>query len=273
MDLQGPRRSFDIGKAFSFAFTIFGENFNVFISLQLATGFVLAVLQVIAVLGGGFAIYGAGNEPAESAGGNAFLILTMVVLAAGAAFAIGLSQALGAYGGLCVLEGRKAGFRDAWSVGWRNALPAAGIVLVTTVATWLGSLLFLVPGFVVMVFLSMAVPALVIDKAGWGAFGRSAMISENYRLPLLGYLLLSRIGIVVVGLVFYFLTSFMTFLTAPGSDYPAVAIVAVLIGAVLQMAVFAAASLAFGAATAGAYVAFRQKTFSGGKEQMAALFD
>ncbi|HRD46659.1 MAG TPA: hypothetical protein PLF78_09275 [Caulobacter sp.] len=271
MDLQSTSRSFTVGGAFAHAFGIIADNFVVFTVIQMAAWIALGAVQLLAYLGGAFAE----GQPA-----TALTVAGVIFAIIAGVFWIGLSQALGAYGGLCRLEGRKAGLKDAWSAGWRYAFPSGFIVILTLIATYIGTLFFIFPGILVAVFFCMTVPALVIDKAGFGAFGRSAGISENYRFGLFGFLLLSRIAILAGAFILYsLLMALIGVVAAPFKDGGGIAeaatpafVAVFLLSGLAAGVVISTAALAFGAAAAAPYVSFRQKAFERSREKLAELF-
>ncbi len=72
-----------------------------------------------------------------------------------------------------------------------NNLPAIAILsIITGILTIIGWVMLVVPGIWLYAVFSVVVPAIVIDRAGFGAIGRSAELTKNYRWPIVGALIL-----------------------------------------------------------------------------------
>lgn len=82
------------------------------------------------------------------------------------------------------------------------ALPVAPMVflisLIVGLAVGLGFLLLVVPGLWLAAVFSVVIPAVVIERAGFGALGRSADLTKGYRWSIVGlYLVMFLIAIVI----------------------------------------------------------------------------
>ncbi len=86
-----------------------------------------------------------------------------------------------------------------------------------TIAIMFGFVLLIVPGFMLMVIWAVYTPAIVIERAGFGSFSRSAELTSGYRWPLFGALLLMFLIVIVIGTVFQVITFVVPALGIPGT--------------------------------------------------------
>lgn len=122
-------------------------------------------------------------------GGGADGILRAGALATGAVvvmLALAVVQA-GAvmFGTARSLAGEQARFGEMLAIGVRRGLPVIAAVLLVWLAVLGATLLLVVPGIVVMVATSVAVPAAVVERRGpLDAFRRSLALTRGARWPL-----------------------------------------------------------------------------------------
>jgi hypothetical protein len=83
------------------------------------------------------------------------------------------------------LNGERASFREMLGAGLRRAPPVVVTGLLVWIAVLLGTLLLVVPGVILMVATSLALPATVVERPGArGAFRRSLALTRGRRWPL-----------------------------------------------------------------------------------------
>lgn len=98
-----------------------------------------------------------------------------------------LAQAALVHATTAYAEGRRASIGEGLAVGLSVALPLLGLSLMMTVGIVGGVLLFLVPGIILFLMWSVAVPALVDEKLGvMEALGRSRTLTKGFRWKILG---------------------------------------------------------------------------------------
>lgn len=73
---------------------------------------------------------------------------------------------------------------------FRNIVPLLIVSVLSAIAIYIGLALLIVPGLWLAAVLSVVVPVIVIEGAGFGAFGRSARLTKEYRWPIVGLLIL-----------------------------------------------------------------------------------
>lgn len=98
--------------------------------------------------------------------------------------------------------GRQVNVNRYFGPALSAALPIAILGLVAAIAMGIGMIFLIIPGLWIYSVFSMIAPAIVIEKVGYGALGRSAALTKGYRWPILGVIIL--VGICT------FLLSFVT---------------------------------------------------------------
>ncbi len=79
------------------------------------------------------------------------------------------------------------------------SLPIAVLGVVAGIAVGIGSLLLVIPGLWLYAVFSMIAPAVVIEKVGYKALGRSAELTRGYRWPILGALIIVIVCSALIG--------------------------------------------------------------------------
>lgn len=93
-------------------------------------------------------------------------------------------------------------FGDVISTGLRYMLPILPLIIVTGIGIYIGLALLVLPGLYLMAMWFVIVPVFIVEQSGMGgAISRSAQLSEGYRWPLVGLVLLYVILYVVIGAV------------------------------------------------------------------------
>ena len=98
------------------------------------------------------------------------------------------------------LHGRPAAIGAATARSARALLPSLGMWILWVLGVGLASILLLVPGIMLLVRWSVALPAVVIEREGvLGSLRRSRDLTDGHRWPILGFmLLLALFGAVVL---------------------------------------------------------------------------
>jgi len=87
----------------------------------------------------------------------------------------------------------------------RAAFPILVLMTVASLLVGLAMIALVIPGLWVYAVFSVLVPAVVIDRAGFGALSRSANLTKEYRWPVLGAIILVGICTVLLNFVAMFL--------------------------------------------------------------------
>ena len=114
-----------------------------------------------------------------------------------------LLQAALIHGTISDLNGKPASIGDCLNTAVRHVLPLIGIGVATTVASFIGQFLFVVPGVILALALCVSAPVRVVEGLGvFSAMGRSGDLTRNHRGAILLLFILYGIGFVVIqGLV------------------------------------------------------------------------
>ncbi len=113
--------------------------------------------------------------------------------------------------------GRSRGMGDYFGPALAAILPIAILSIVVGILTGIGALALVIGAlWVYAVFIAMA-PAAVIEKAGFGALGRSASLTKGYRWPIVGVLIVVWIVIFLIQMVAGFLLVGMAGMVGSGA--------------------------------------------------------
>lgn len=89
-------------------------------------------------------------------------------------------------------QGRAASPREMLQVGASRCLPLLAVYLLLLLGVWVGTIFLVVPGIMLGVMWSVALPAIVAERPGvFGAFGRSRALTKGARWHVFGILLLA----------------------------------------------------------------------------------
>ncbi|WP_346892534.1 hypothetical protein [uncultured Roseibium sp.] len=141
--------------------------------------------------------------------------------------------------------------------------PLVVLSLVAGILAGLATIVFIIPGLWVYAVFSVMVPAIVIDRVGFGGLGRSAFLTKEYRWPIVGAMIL----IVICAVLITFAAAFIIGLIVNILPF----------GMILGIPLFAALS-AIGAGILGIFVALLYARLREIKEgvsvdQIASVFD
>ena len=249
---MGRDGAFDIGKVIERTFGVIGANFPTLFGLAL----VLAALpQAVAALALSPSAAGVPNLSPLWALGSLVAVVASFVL-----------QAAVVHASVVDLNGGKASFGDSLRVGMSNFLPVLGISILMTIGIAFGMILLIVPGVMMAVAWSVAVPAQVVEKTGViQSFSRSAELTRGSRWAIFGlffvYLLLAFGFMLVAGLIF----AALSFMTGGPESLVMRGVITPLLQAVTSM---------IGASGAAAiYYELRSKKEGVGPQELAAVFD
>src|SRR5690348_8346723 len=91
------------------------------------------------------------------------------------------------YGTVQALRGRKVAIGECLSQGFKRLGVALGVAILTWIGYFLGFLLLVVPGIILLLVWSVAVPAAVVERTGVSAsFGRSRALTRDRRWRIFG---------------------------------------------------------------------------------------
>lgn len=132
---------------------------------------------------------------------------------------------------------RRTGFLEAAGAGTRTLFPLMALGLITGVATTIGIVALIVPGVVLGLMWIASAPVLVEERCGViAALGRSRVLTQGARWPILGIVLLMAVLVLAVGaLQALVITPF--YFRAPGHAFPYTAqlLIRIVIGTILRL--------------------------------------
>jgi hypothetical protein len=162
-------------------------------------------------------------------------------------------------------EGIKATFGESIAAAVRVLTPLIGLTILWAFGVGIGVVLLLVPGIILLMMWSVAVPSLVIERQGvFAAFRRSAELTKGARWKIF--------GLSLVLLVIYWLLSLVVGLVGLGMYNPAKAeeFTAVnLIGSLIVSTIF---NTLWGTVQPSLYVELRQWKEGGSLENLEQVF-
>lgn len=92
------------------------------------------------------------------------------------------------------LQGKRPGVGKSLAVGWKRLLPVLFTSLLIVGFVAIGTLLFVIPGVIVLVMLYLALPVTVLErKGGMEALSRSAKLTSGHKMSI--FLALLPLGI------------------------------------------------------------------------------
>ena len=113
------------------------------------------------------------------------------------------------YGTVSELRGRRAGLGECIARGVAVIPPILAVAILTALAIWLGSILFLVPGVIALLMLWVAIPVAVVERPGvFASLGRSRALTKGSRwrvfklIAIVGFVWMFAAWLVIAILVF-----------------------------------------------------------------------
>jgi hypothetical protein len=204
-DTTAGSRRFEMGRVISGTFEVIGRNFVPFTLLALLLGGLPNLLVGLVQLR-----FAAGQPTLDPTwiGGTFTGGLVMLV----AAFVL---QAAIVHATVTDLNGRRVVLGDSLKVGLRNCLPLIGLAILSGLAIALGFVLLIIPGLILMVMWSVAVPSKVVEKIGvFQAFTRSRDLTRGRRWPIFGLMVLYAIAVWILSALI--MAAFAPFVMAKG---------------------------------------------------------
>lgn len=137
--------------------------------------------------------------------------------------------------------GKPVSVPQGFRAGLSNLVMVALVVVVVYIVFCVGLALLIVPGLWIMGLWFVIVPAIVVEKAGFGALGRSGQLTKGYRWSLVGLALLFLLLAIVIGAVIGGVSTLLAFtgLSGGAGALNPLMIAAMLINGLLSMVLYA----------------------------------
>lgn len=259
----GSRR-FEMGRVITGTFEVLGRNFVAFALLALLLGGLPNLLVGLAQMSF------LDNQTMFQPQTIGVTILGGLIMLA-AAFVL---QAAIVHATVTDLNGRRVVLGDSLKVGLRDCLPLIGLAILMGLGIALGTMLLIIPGLILAVLWSVAVPAKVVEKLGvLQAMQRSRDLTRGRRWPIFGLFVLYVIANWMLSALIVVASGPFT-PPAPGSTDAITAIGATSMVQVVGSAIVATISTLI-STTGGAvlYSELRSSREGVGPEALASVFD
>jgi hypothetical protein len=184
----------DIGRVIEQTFAVLGRNLVPFgLAAAILVGIPSVLLGILQL--SDLAHPGSGESFARSGGG----IVT--------AFCNAILQAGVIYSVVREMNGDRATLKDCLTVGWKRWPALLGLSIIMLLGTLIGLVLLVVPGVIIALTWSVAIPVRVMEGLSiWASLRRSAELTKGRRWMILSLGLLISVFYVIVGALVYGLT-------------------------------------------------------------------
>jgi hypothetical protein len=170
---------FSIGRVLGDSFGVYARNFIGFTALALLIG----LIELL------FTIYSGANQVDEF-GEVKFVGYQAMVMGFITLLTRSLTEATLIYGTFQDLRGQKAGVGACVGQGLTSIISVIFGSIISSIGIGAASLLFLIPGLIVMTIWWVYVPAIVVERKGvFDAFSRIAYLTAGHRWGVLGLII------------------------------------------------------------------------------------
>ena len=176
---------FRVGQVLNRSFTLLSRNFLLFF-----------VVTAVAALPNVLISQSTGRDISGASAGwiGVSTILTVVLQM--------LSQAIVLYGAFQDMRGRPIDLGEALRVALGRLLPIIGVAICVSIGVFIGTLLLVIPGLILMTMWYVATPVCVVEQKGpLSSMGRSSELTKGHRWKIFGMILLVIIGGVIVSAI------------------------------------------------------------------------
>ena len=249
---------FEIGRAFSNTFSVIGRNIGLWLTLAVIfsaiPGIILQLLILAPLTGSAL------TDPTQAMSDPSAMTTYYIAIFLGVLISLVLSSLLSSSLIRATIEdlsGKTPSIGDCIRTALAVLLPTIGLGLLAGIAIAIGFALLVVPGIILWLRWSVAVPALVQERQGvMASMSRSAALTSGSRWALFGlFLILIIISIVIQWVIGIAVPALGTWVGT---------IVALLVQSILQMII--------STATAVSYVELRQVKEGTSVSELAEIF-
>ena len=189
---------FRVGRVFNRTFSVLSRNFLPFCLVTAVAG----MLRLLIALPSASTLRGGG----VSAGWFLVELLLGVVI-------YKISEAVVLYGAFEDMRGRPVHLVESLRVGLRRIFAVLGVAVLVPILAGLATFLLIVPGFILLSMLFVAMPACVVEKLGpLKSMGRSAELTKGHRWKVFGLYILTLLAGTILGAL---LTGLSRFVAGP----------------------------------------------------------
>ena len=201
----GQKPPLGLGQIIGDSFSLFFSRFGTFYLLAFVPQVIVAIVSAL-LIGNMLMSLQAGTANPENMLGMftspAFIITTILSLVV-----YGVVTALMVLAAYDAKTGHPSRIGTYVSIAMSRIVPVLIVTLIVGIAVYIGLVLLIVPGLWVMAVLSCAVTVVVLESLGIGAsLSRSAELTQEYRWPIVGTIVVIYLIMVVVSIVLSFVT-------------------------------------------------------------------
>ena len=193
-------RTMSAGRVFERAFAAIRTNPGVILGLALVVGALPSLLLTIVLVQLGMtsqaALQSSGmSMSAMIAMGLVSSLISMVIAA--------IVQGAITRAAIAATEGKQVVFGDSLGTGLRVVLPLIGLAIVVAIGVMLGLILLIVPGVILWLMWSVAVPSLVFERRGvFGSLSRSSELTKGAKGTVFGIFIVVVIAYWLLSMIF-----------------------------------------------------------------------
>jgi len=264
--MQAELARFDMGRVVKRTFSVIGHNIGTFALLSLIPGVPLAAMN-----------WGMAGLPT---GGSLFSQLTFnrisLFAVSGLVYLVCMFvlQASVVHGTVADLNGKRASFGNSLSTGLSHFVPLLLIAIVEGIGIALGAILLIVPGIMMAVAWSVAVPVRVVERRGVAnSLARSRELTSGHRWAIFGLIVAYFILQMIIGAVIGSFAGLNFFASSPDRLAAAVAATRSVPYVASSMIVTMINAVISSAGVASIYYELRVLKDGIGPEALASVFD
>ena len=181
LTLPAAESDFSIGRCFTRTFNVLTRHFLMFSAVMaVAAAPSVALIGVVPTI----------NSSNSLRAGVIVLVATFLSGILGI-----LGQAVVVHGAFQDMRHRPVDFTESLKVGLSRFFPVLGLAILVMLGMWLGFMLLIIPGLILMVRWYIAAPACVVERIGPRAsMKRSAELTKGHRWKVFGAIILLYMG-------------------------------------------------------------------------------
>lgn len=191
MTIARTGETFEMGRVLSRAFGAIGRNFGLFLGLALILAGIPHLLTALWRV--------SAQDPSHPGGAPAIIALvagSLLGLVSGAILQVAITRAT-----VTDLVGEKPAFGACLKAGLALILPMIGLSILAGLGVGLAMILLIIPGIMLFVAWSVAVPAYVQERIGiTDSLGRSRALTKGARWKIFGLFLVYAIAVFILNL-------------------------------------------------------------------------
>ncbi len=270
---QAARQPFDLGGVLNGTFNVYASRFPYFFAVVFAPYLAMQVFTVFLVNRGHLDPFAAGGASPDQLG---YFIVAGIVSTVIGLIVLMIIQAVLARSAVSLKLGQEIQFDAAVRAAIVGIIPIMLLSLLTGLAVVIGFIFLIVPGLYLMAMFYVMVPAIVFENRGFGGLSRSVDLTEGYRWPIVGLvvivLIIGFIAGAFVGVVLSLIFG-VSALATPDSvgtlTSPAYILTAIVLDAVINAVVLPIGMIAAGLS----FARLREIKEGGASEDLLKVFE